>query len=40
MMTDMGGKVDGSHYSENVLILGKLAIVTPGGPNPMVALDK
>ncbi len=40
MKTDMGGKVGGWLYAESVLILGKLAIITPGGSNPVVALDK
>ena len=37
---DLGGKAGGWQYAESVLILGKLAIVTPGGQNPLVALDK
>jgi outer membrane protein assembly factor BamB len=40
MRSDMGGKVGGWKYAESVLILGKLAIVTPGGKNAIVALDK
>jgi len=32
--------IGGWKYSESVLILDKLAIVTPGGKNPVVALDK
>jgi outer membrane protein assembly factor BamB len=37
---DLGGKVGGWLYAESVTILGKLAIVTPGGEHPVVALDK
>ena len=37
---DLGGKVGGWQYAESVLILGKLAIITPGGQNAVVALDK
>lgn len=40
MKSDMGGQVGGWLYAESVLILDKLAIVTPGGQNPVVALDK
>jgi len=40
MRSDMGGRVGGWKYAESVLILGKLAIVTPGGSNAIVALDK
>ena len=40
MKSEMGGRVGGWKYSESVLILGKLAIVTPGGSNAIVALDK
>ena len=40
MKTDMGGKVGGWLYAESVLILGDLAIVTPGGEHAFVALDK
>jgi outer membrane protein assembly factor BamB len=36
----MGGKVGGWQYAESVLILDDLAIVTPGGQNAIVALDK
>ena len=39
-MAEFGGKVPGWGYSESVLILGKMAIVTPGGVNCIVALDK
>ncbi len=39
-MTDMGGGVPQWGYSESVLIVGKMAIVTPGGTNCIVALDK
>ena len=37
---DFGGKVGGWQYAESVTILGKLAIVTPGGDHAVVALDK
>jgi outer membrane protein assembly factor BamB len=40
MKTEMGGKVGGWQYAESVLILGNLAVVTPGGENAIVALDK
>jgi outer membrane protein assembly factor BamB len=40
MKSDMGGKVGGWKYAESVLILGNLAIVTPGGNNAIVALNK
>ena len=39
-MADFGGKPAMWGYAESVLILGKLAIVTPGGKNCVVALDK
>jgi outer membrane protein assembly factor BamB len=39
-MSEFGGKVPGWGYAESVLILGNLAIVTPGGANCIVALDK
>lgn len=37
---ELGGKVGGWLYSESVTVLGKLAIVTPGGEHPVVAFDK
>jgi len=40
MSTDFGGKVGGWQYAESVTILGKLAIVVPGGAQGVVALDK
>jgi outer membrane protein assembly factor BamB len=40
LRNDLGGKVGGWQYAESVTILGKLAIVTPGGEHPVVALDK
>lgn len=40
MNREMGGKVGGWQYAESVLILGNMAIVTPGGRNAIVALDK
>jgi outer membrane protein assembly factor BamB len=40
MKSEMGGKVGGWRYAESVLILDDLAIVTPGGENAIVALDK
>jgi len=40
MKSEMGGKVGGWQYAESVLILGDLAVVTPGGQNAFVALDK
>jgi outer membrane protein assembly factor BamB len=40
MKTEMGGKVGGWQYAESVLILDDLAIVTPGGKQAVVALDK
>lgn len=40
MRRDFDGKVGGWQYAESVLILGGLAVVTPGGEHPVVALDK
>lgn len=40
MKSEMGGKVGGWQYAESVLILDNFAIVTPGGRNAIVALDK
>lgn len=40
MKSEMNGRVGGWRYAESVLILDDLAIVTPGGPNAIVALDK
>lgn len=40
MKTEMGGKVGGWRYAESVLILDDLAVVTPGGKQALVALDK
>lgn len=40
MKRDFNGKVGGWLYAESVLILDKLAIVTPGGAAGVVALDK
>ena len=40
MKSEMGGRVGGWQYAESVLILDGLAIVTPGGENAIVALDK
>ena len=40
MKSEMGGKVGGWQYAESVLILDNLAVVTPGGENAIVALDK
>ena len=37
---DFGGRSGGWGYAESVLILGKLAIVKPGGDKCIVALDK
>jgi outer membrane protein assembly factor BamB len=39
-MKEMGGKSGGWMYGESVLVLGDLAIVTPGGSHAIVALDK
>jgi outer membrane protein assembly factor BamB len=39
-MKEFGGNTPGWGYSESVLIWKKLAIVTPGGKNCLVALDK
>lgn len=39
-MGQFGGKTPGWGYSESVLIYDKLAVVTPGGENCIVALDK
>lgn len=39
-MADFGGRVPTWGYSESVLLVGDLAIVTPGGNNCIVALDK
>lgn len=40
MVKQLGGSVGGWLYSESVLVLDDLAIVTPGGKNAIVALDK
>lgn len=40
LKSDLNGKVGGWQYAESVTILGKLAIVTPGGQHALVALDK
>ena len=40
MLQELGGKVGGWRYAESVLILDNLAIVTPGGKQAVVALDK
>jgi outer membrane protein assembly factor BamB len=40
MISEMGGKVGAWRYAESVLILDQMAIVTPGGNNAIVALDK
>jgi outer membrane protein assembly factor BamB len=40
MKTEMGGRVGGWLYAESVLVLDDLAVVTPGGNNAIVALDK
>jgi len=40
MKSELGGKVGGWKYAESVLILDNLAVVTPGGRNAIVALDK
>ena len=37
---DLGGKAGGWQYAESVTVLGKLAIVTPGGQHAVIALDK
>jgi len=39
-MRDFGGRVPGWGYAESVLIFGKLAVITPGGSNCIVALDQ
>ncbi|MGE5609871.1 MAG: PQQ-binding-like beta-propeller repeat protein [Bacillota bacterium] len=39
-MSEFGGKVHGWGYAESVLIQDDLALVTPGGKNCIVALDK
>jgi len=39
-MREFGGKMPGWGYAESVLIYGNLAVVTPGGNNCIVALDK
>ena len=39
-MSEFGGRPHGWGYAESVLILGKLALATPGGKNCIVALDK
>jgi len=39
-MSDFGGRTPQWGYAESVLILGRLAIITPGGENCIVALDK
>lgn len=40
LVKELGGKVGGWRYAESVLILDNLAIVTPGGKQAVVALDK
>ncbi len=40
MRADFGGKFGGWLYAESVTVLGQLALVTPGGQHPVVALDK
>jgi outer membrane protein assembly factor BamB len=40
MKSEMQGKVGGWRYAESVLILDELAIITPGGKQAIVALDK
>jgi outer membrane protein assembly factor BamB len=40
MTSEMDGKVGGWRYAESVLVLDDLAIVTPGGPHAIVALNK
>jgi len=40
MKSEMDGKVGGWRHAESVLILDDLSIVTPGGRNAIVALDK
>jgi len=40
MKTEMRGSVGGWLYSESVLVLDNLAVITPGGNNAIVALDK
>jgi outer membrane protein assembly factor BamB len=40
MQSDFAGKVGGWQYAESVTILGKLAIIVPGGAQGVVALDK
>ncbi len=40
LKNDFNGKVGGWQYAESVTLLGALAIVTPGGPHALVALDK
>ena len=40
LRSDLDGKVGGWQYAESVTILGKLAIVTPGGQHAVVAFDK
>ena len=39
-MREFGGATPGWGYAESVLIYGNLAVVTPGGQNCIVALDK
>jgi len=40
MLKELGGKVGGWRFAESVLILDNLAVVTPGGRQAVVALDK
>ena len=40
MQRELGGRVGDWIYSESVLILGRLAIVTPGGSHAFTAFDK
>ena len=39
-MREFGGRTPGWGYAESVLIHGNLAVITPGGKNCIVALDK
>jgi len=39
-LSEFGGKAPGWGFSESVLVAGDLAIVTPGGTNCIVALDR
>jgi outer membrane protein assembly factor BamB len=40
MVADFGGQAGGWLYAESVLVLGNMAVITPGGKHAIVALNK